>query len=143
MKTSTASAQNNTLRNILAGLTLSAAIFFGGTASAQSVKFVDNAPIHTQTTDGFKVAVYPVVNSMFMKVHVENPSREKVTVLVKNSKGEIVYRKAVGNNPIFTGKFDVSQVEDGTYTMVIQSAKQSYANPFYVDTNQDRIAKAF
>ena len=142
MKTLTTSANKNTSRNLIAGLILGAALFFGNGASAQTVKFVDNAPIHTQTTDSFKVAVYPVANSFVMRVHVENPTREKVTVLVKNSKEEVIYTKKVGNNPVFNGKFDVSQMEEGTYTIVVQSAKQTYANPFTVEAQQDRIARA-
>jgi hypothetical protein len=141
MKTSTASARH-TLRNLLAGLTLSAAIFFGGAACAQSVQFTDNAPLHTQTTDGFKVAVFPVANSLLMKVVFENPNKERVTVLIRNSKGEVVYKKLVGRNPVFHGKFDVSKIENGTYTMVIQSTTQSYSNPFSVATYQERIARA-
>jgi hypothetical protein len=141
MKTFSASP-HHTMRHLLAGLTLAAGLFFGGVASAQSVQFVDKAPLHSQTRDAFKVAVFPVANSLLMKVVLENPNKERVTVLIRNSKNEVVYRKVVGRSPIFHGKFDVSKIEDGTYTMVIQSARQSYANPFSVATFQERIARA-
>lgn len=143
MKTLITSTNKNSFRNIIAGLTLSAAFFFGGAASAQTtVQFVDKAPIHTQTTNAFKVAVFPVANSLLMKVHFENPNKEKVTLLIKNSKDEVVYRKAVGNDPIFNGKFDLSKIANGTYIMVIQSSNQTYSNSFAIETHQERIAKA-
>lgn len=142
MKTTISSANKNTFRNIITGLTLSAALFFGQVASAQTVSVEENAPIQTQMTDGFKVAIHPVINSLFMKVHFVNPNKELVTVLIKNSKDEVVYRKNVGRNTVFHGKFDVSNIADGTYTMVVQSTKHSHSNAFAVETLQERIALA-
>ncbi|QHT70027.1 hypothetical protein GXP67_26965 [Rhodocytophaga rosea] len=129
------------MRNLVAAFAL-AFTLFAGNASAQSVQFADNAAIHTQTSDQFKVAVFPVENSLLMKVLFENPAKERVTVLIKNSNNEVVYKKAVGNAPIFIGKFDVSKMTDGNYTMVIESKNQSYSNPFSVQTYQERIARA-
>lgn len=142
MKTTTTSAHTKTIRNMIAGLTLAATFFCTATASAQGVKFVDEAPIHSQTTDKFKVAVFPVANSLLLKVIFENPHKEMVTVLIKDSKDEVVYKKKVGRNTVFLGKFDVSHIADGTYMMVIQSAKQSYSNPFSIATQQERMARA-
>ena len=142
MKTLSASVRTNSFRNFIAGISLAAVLAIGGTASAQSVQFTDNQPLHIQQTDGLKVAVFPVYQSMLMKVHVENPNKEMITVLIKDDKGEIVYKKQVGRTTIYNGKFDVSQVADGNYTMVIESKSQSYANSFFVETHQERIARA-
>jgi hypothetical protein len=148
MKTLSTIAQKNNIRNLLAGLTLSIGLLVAGTASAQTtpqqtVSFADNQAFHSQTSDDFKVAVFPMANSLTMKVVLENPNKDKVTVLIKNSEDEVVYRKIVGNNPVIHGKFDVSGLDNGTYTMVIESAHQSYASPFSVQTHQERIAKAY
>ncbi|QHT71087.1 hypothetical protein GXP67_32760 [Rhodocytophaga rosea] len=129
------------MRNLVAAFAL-AFTLFAGNASAQSVQFADNAAIHTQTSDQFKVAVFPVQNSLTMKVLFENPAQEKVTVMIKNSDHEVVYKKEVGKVAIFNGKFDVSKMTDGTYTMVIESKHQSYSNAFSVETYQERIARA-
>lgn len=137
MKTTFTSA----LRTLAAAFALSFTLF-AGSASAQSVQFTDQAAIHTQTSDQFKVAVFPVEKSLLMKVLFENPAQEQVTILIKDSKNDIVYRKAVGNGAIFNGKFDLSHMSDGTYTMVIESKRQSYSNPFSVETHQERIARA-
>ena len=142
MKTLSTST-NKTLRTIIASLTLSAAFFFGQTSFAQEVKFVDNAPVHTQTTDNFKVAIYPVTNAPSINVHMENPAREKITIMIKNNKDEVVYKKVVGREAIYYGKFDVSAVGSGTYTMVIQSPKLIYSNPFSIEASKQPIAKAF
>ena len=141
MKTLTTSM--STLRKLIAGLTLSVAFFMAGTATAQEVKFVDNTAVHTQITDQFKIALYPFENAPSINVHIENPDREKVKVLIKNSQDEVVYQKTVGNSAVIYSKFDVSHMEKGTYTMVIESASQSYANAFSIGNHQQRIAKAF
>ncbi|QHT65961.1 hypothetical protein GXP67_04390 [Rhodocytophaga rosea] len=143
MKTlSTTYTASNRMRTIIAGLSLAIAVFGAGSASAQNVKLTDNSMLHIHTNDAFKVAVFPVENSSLMKVLFENPTQSKVTMLIKNSKNEVVYTKAIGNGSKFNGKFDVSQMGDGIYTMVIQSSSESYTNTFAVETREERIAKA-
>lgn len=142
MKTQFTSTRTNTFRNLIAGLSLVAALFISEAASAQTVQFADQASVHTQVTDNFKVALFPVANSSLIKVLFENPNQEKVTVLIKDNQDKVVYRKEVGNGAIFRGKFDVSHIAEGNYTMVIESKSQSYSNPFLIGTQQDRIARA-
>ena len=131
-----------TLRNLLAGFFVSGAFFMTGTAAAQDVKFVDNAPIHTQITEDLKIALYPVENEQMINVHVENPEHKKVRILITNSQNELVYQKTVGNGSIIYSKFNLSQLEKGVYTMVIESATQRYANSFAIE-NRQHMAKAF
>ncbi|MDO1451977.1 hypothetical protein Q0590_37255 [Rhodocytophaga aerolata] len=148
MKTLSTIAQKNNLTKLIAGLTLSIGLLVTGTASAQTtpqqkVSFADNQAFHTQTSDDFKVAVFPMANSLTMKVVLENPNKEKVTVLIKNAENEVVYRKMVGKDPIIHGKFDVSGLVNGSYTMIIESVHQSHSSPFSVKTHQERLAKAY
>ncbi len=148
MKTQSTSAQRNTISKLIAGLTLSIGLLVAGTVSAQTgsqqtVSFADKQAYHTQTSEEFKVAVFPMANSLTMKVVLENPNKAKVTVLIKNSKEEVVYRKVVGKNPVIHGKFDVSGLVNGSYTMVVESANGSYSSPFSVQTQQERFAVAY
>jgi hypothetical protein len=130
------------MRNLVATLFVAVVILFAGNASAQSIQFTDQAALHTQTTDQFKVAVFPVESSLVMKVLFENPAKETVTVLIKNSQDEIVYTKTVRGTAKFNGKFDISRIGEGNYSLVIESASQSYSNPFFIGTSQERIARA-
>ncbi len=142
MKTQFTSTRNNTFRNLIAGLSLAAALFISEAASAQTVQFTDQEALHTQVTDNFKVTVFPVNNSLLMKVLFENPDRQMISVSIKDSKGNTVYKKQIGRTALYNGKFDVSQIGDGNYTMVIESRKQSYSNSFLIETQQERIARA-
>jgi hypothetical protein len=139
---STNHTSSNRMRTIIAGFSLAIAFFVAGNASAQSVKLTDNSMLHIHTNDAFKVAVFPVENSSLMKVLFENPKQSNVTMVIKNSNNEVVYKKAIGNGSKFNGKFDVSQIGDGIYTMVIKSSTESYTNTFAVETREERIAKA-
>jgi hypothetical protein len=148
MKNLSTSAQRNSFCKLIAGLTLSIGLFVAGTASAQTsseqtLSFADHAPLHTQTSDKFKVVVFPVAYSQSMKVVLENPSKDKVSVLIKDSNDKIVYRKMVGTKAVFIGTFDVSNLTDGDYTMVIESDSQSYSNSFSLQLQQERIAKVY
>jgi hypothetical protein len=77
-----------------------------------------------------------------MKVHFENPSREKIMVTIENSKSEVVYRKFVGKDALYRGKFDVSGMPNGSYTMTVQNAHQKYSNAFVIQTQEERVALA-
>jgi hypothetical protein len=132
----------NTLRKFIACFSLVTALLITSAASAQTVQFTDQAPLHRQLTDGLKVAVFPVAHSLLMKVNFENPDKEKITILIKNKQGEVVYHKHVGRTALYNGKFDVSQIGDGNYTLIIESKKQSYANTFIIETHQERLARA-
>jgi hypothetical protein len=138
----TQSTPANSLRKFIACLSVATALLISGAASAQTVQFTDQAPLHSQLTDGLKVAVFPLPHSLVMKVNFENPTKEKITILIKNKQGEVVYHKHIGRTLLYNGKFDVSQIGDGNYTLIIESKKQSYANPFIIQTHQERLARA-
>ncbi len=142
MKTLSTTTRTNTLRNFIASLSLVAALVLSGTTSAQTVQFTDQEPLHSQLTEELKIAVFPIQNSLLMKVIFENPTKENITMLIKNKQGEVVYKKQIGRAPLYNGTFDVSQIGDGDYSLVIESKKQSYANPFFIETHQERIARA-
>jgi hypothetical protein len=142
MKTMISSANKNRFRNAIACFAVAATLFTAQAASAQTVSVTEDVPAAQQTGNTFKAAIYPVYNSLFMKVHVENPARETVTITIQNSNNSIVYKKIVGKDAIFHGKFDVSHMANGEYTMTVQSVHHKYSNNFTIQTHQERTATA-
>ena len=147
MKTLIPVAPMKTIRTLLAGFSFMIILLVSGSAFAQTTQpktlsFEDNKAYHSQTTDALKVAVFPMANSLSMKVVFENPAKENITVLIKNSEDQVVYQKTVGRTKKYIGTFDLTQIGNGTYTMEIKSANQRYSNPFSVETQTDRIARA-
>ncbi len=142
MKTPAISVNTNKFRNTIACFAVAATLFFGQGAMAQSERVIDNEPAKSETTGSFRAVIFPVQNSLIMKVNFENPSREMMMVVIKNSNNEIVYKKIVGRNALYRGKFDVSGMPNGSYTISVQSPHQKHSNAFAIETQQERVALA-
>ena len=143
MKTLLNSIHNKGFRTAMACLSLSAALFFGQAASAQSVSAVNKITSAPYEIDRFQASVTPIENTLFMKVQIVNPDRKSVTVSIMDSENKLVYKKKMGRTPDFYGKFDISSIPDGKYTMIVQTPKKAISNSFHIQTKQERIASAF
>jgi hypothetical protein len=128
-------------RNVVAALAVSAAFFVSQSATAQ-ISLPENAPVTEGVAEGFQAAIFPVYNSVDMKIHFLNPAQEKVSVMILNENKDVIYQKQVGKPAAFRGKFSLSQVPDGEYTMVIKSASHQISRDFSVQTQVARLAQA-
>jgi hypothetical protein len=57
-------------------------------------------------------AVAYATSSLKLKVNFENPAREKVTLLIFNEAGQVVYSTPLGQQEIYNGKLDLSSLAD-------------------------------
>ncbi len=142
MKTLFSSINNKGFRTAIACFSLSAALLFGHTASAQSISAVDKITSASQEIDRFQAAISPIENTLLMKVQILNPDRKNVTVSIFDNNNQLVYKKKMGRIPQFYGKFDISNIADGEYTMTVQTSKKIVTNSFNIQTKQERIASA-
>jgi hypothetical protein len=85
-------------------------------------------------------AVAYATSSLKLKVNFENPAREKVTLLIFNEAGQVVYSTPLGQQEIYNGKLDLSGLADGKYTVSLQSKSSRYEKPFQIQTQTARIA---
>ena len=85
-------------------------------------------------------AVAYATSSLKLKVNFENPAREKVTLLIFNEAGQVVYSTPLGQQEIYNGKLDLSSLADGKYTVSLQSKSSRYEKPFQIQTQTARIA---
>ena len=142
MKTLLSSIQNKAIRTAMACLSLSTAVFFAQAASAQSVAAVNTLTSAPYEIDRFQASLSPMENSLFMKVQIVNPDRKTVMVSILDSDNKVVYKKKMGRTPQFYGKFDISSIPDGKYTMIVETPKKVISNSFHIQTTQERIASA-
>ncbi len=142
MNTSAMPSTQLSIYKLFAGLCLSAALLLGGNASAQSTQLTSHPPKEKAAKQAVRVAVFPQLNSTFMKVLVENPNQQKMTLIVRNSKDEVVYRKTLSACRIYHGRYDVSKLENGNYTMTLLAGNKPHVQSFSVQTHQDRFASA-
>lgn len=136
------SSIKNTFRTAIACFSLSAALFFGPTASAQSIAAADKITSAPYKIDRFQAAISPIENTLQMRVHIINPDRKNVTVSIVDSDNQLVYKKRMGRTAKFYGKFDISHMPDGKYTMTVHTPEKEIANAFNIQTKQERIASA-
>lgn len=128
-------------------LALAAAVLTSEGAFAQKS---DNClmAMHTDKTDKkasaapetLKAVMYPSANPMKLKVNFENPAKEKVVMIVRNSKGAAVFSNTIGRTQIYNGKLDISALPDGEYTMELQSPSSRYGQSFSIQTETARLA---
>jgi hypothetical protein len=85
-------------------------------------------------------AVAYATSSLKLKVNFENPAREKVTLLILNEAGQIVYTSNLGHEAVYNGKLDLSGLADGKYTVSLQSKSSRYEKPFQIQTQTARMA---
>lgn len=65
-------------------------------------------------------AIYPVINSVKMKLMVENPFFIPLRVKLMNERGETVYTtKLARNERVHMHKFDMTNMPDGSYSVEV------------------------
>jgi hypothetical protein len=142
MKTLFSSINNKGFRTAIACFSLSAALFFGQSASAQSIASANNISSAPYEIDRFQASINPIENSLLMRVQIVNPDRKSVTISIIDSDKKVVYKKKMGRTPEFYGRFDISDMPDGKYTMMVQTPKKQFTNEFNIQTKKERIASA-
>lgn len=129
-------------RKALASVALVAAVLVAPAVSAQSVTANDNTPSISKPAGEFQAFVHPVENTISMKLHFVNPDKESITVTIHNKANAVVYQKFLGRDAIFHGKFDLSNLADGEYTVKVSNRKETYTRALSIETQQERFASA-
>jgi hypothetical protein len=87
----------------------------------------------------FRALSYLRADSRSLMVHLENPRREKVTVLVLNHHGDVVYRQSLGQPEAFAAKFNLTGLPNGEYTFLVKGGRGSHARNILVQTHSERV----
>ncbi|MEY4538483.1 MAG: hypothetical protein RLZZ306_240 [Bacteroidota bacterium] len=89
-------------------------------AALTAMTFISNATDQNGTptkAKTFEVGMFQSANSMKMNVMIEKTTDKDLTVVLKDSKGEILIREHVGKkDKSYHAKYDLSELEDGKYT---------------------------
>jgi hypothetical protein len=74
----------------------------------------NTAPTKSKT---FEVGMYQSVNTLKMNVMIEKTTDENLSVVLKDSKGDILISERVAKkDKSYHAKYDLSELEDGKYT---------------------------
>jgi hypothetical protein len=132
----------NTLRKAIASAAFATVVLIAPAVSAQTITAQSNAPAITSAAKKFQAVVYPVENSVDMHINFVNPQAEKVTVTIYDNNKSAVYKKIIGTEALYRGKFDMSMLPDGNYTVMVKSGKDSYTRTIAVKTQRERFTSA-
>jgi YbbR domain-containing protein len=119
-----------------------AAILIAPTISAQTITASGNTPMVTKSNNKFEAIIYPVEHSTHMKINFVNPQEEKVIITIYNKSNTAVYQKIVGSEAAYRGKFDLSMLADGNYTVKVKGQKTCFTRKISIKTEQERVASA-
>ena len=89
-------------------------------AALTAMTFISNATdrgVAPTKATTFEVGMFQSINSMKMNVLIEKTTDKDLTVVLKDSKGEILIKERVAkNDKSYHAKYDLSELEDGKYT---------------------------
>ncbi len=111
-------------------------------AALSAITFISNAtdrnaaPTSPKT---FEVGIYQSINTLKMNVMIEKSTDKDLTVVLKDKNGEILASERVNKNEkTYHAKFDMSGLEDGTYTFEFTKGNEKVVKEVNLSTKTDR-----
>jgi hypothetical protein len=100
-------------------------------------------PVTASSTSPEKLRVLSYTNhsALVLKVHLENPALENVNIQIFNSRNEVIYQQKIGKRISFIGKYNLEQLPDGNYTLLVKSFSHTYTKSFVMQTSVTRAVK--
>ncbi len=123
-------------QTLLAALLL-AAPTLATTANATAINRADEPTANATitTTNAFRVAVYPAAKPMVINVVVEKQTAKSMTVRVVDHNGVTLQEQTIGKQQgSFRYRFDLSELTDGTYSVVATSGADKSSHPVTLTT---------
>ena len=123
-------------QTLLTALLLAAPVL-ATTANAAAINHADeptaNATITTNNT--FRMAVYAGAKPMLINVVVEKQTAKSMTIRVVDDNGATLQEHTIGKQQgNFRYRFDLSELTDGTYLVVVTSGADKSSHPITITT---------
>ncbi len=80
-----------------------------------------------------QVAVYQVENTTKFKLHFENSASRPVTLTLKNAANKVIHQEVVAS-PKYIRKFELGNMQDGTYTFEISNSQERITKEIQLQT---------
>ncbi|MBC7892705.1 MAG: hypothetical protein H7Y12_10860 [Sphingobacteriaceae bacterium] len=97
----------------------------------------DIAPSNVVRTRTFNAAIYPVINSVKVKLALENPLRTSLRIRLLNERGMVLFTDQLSRNwKSSLRNFDMSGMKDGTYTLEISDGVNTQPLEFRVESRE-------
>lgn len=124
---------NISVKTLLVALAASVALTLAGTTSA-TAQSASQAPT-VSTANPLKVRVNRLGETLNFDVRFENPNAERISVDIQDGSSINLFRDAASASaPRYARRFDLSGLEDGTYTFVVTNGKEQFKQSFEIRT---------
>ena len=112
--------------------------FITVSVSAQYLSMREERPkIDKTSKNTFQVSVFQEIsNLMNFKVTINNPAQELLNVTLKDQNGKIFQNDVFHRRPNYSMLLDLSQLEDGIYTLSITTNYESFGKAFSISTEE-------
>jgi hypothetical protein len=126
----------NLAQSLLTALLLSTA-----TLPTTSATTVEKPAAPTAITASYKVAVFPSSSASKLNVYVEREPGQSMFVSLKDSDGTLLGKQLIGKKQgSFHFQFDLSDLQDGKYTVEIASGSDVTVHPITLSTKAPKAA---
>ena len=90
-------------------------------------------PTNVVYTKTVNAAIYPVINSVKIRLAVENPARISLRYRLLNERGEVLYAQRLPRNcKVSMQYFDMERTRDGAYTVEISDGVNRWPLEFHL-----------
>ena len=121
--------------SLLTALLLSTATF------ASTAATTPTAANPTVTTDSYKVVVFPSAKPSHLNVFVERTPGQMMVVSLKGTDGKVLSKQLINKKQgSFRFQFDLSEVEDGTYSVEVASGNDVTVYPVTLATQPAQVS---
>ena len=112
-------------------------------AALSAMTFISNATAPAGTAPNksktFEVGIFQSINTLKMNVMIEKSTDKDLMVVLKDRNGEILASERVGkNDKTYHAKFDMSELEDGTYTFEFTKGNEKVTKEVQLSTKTNR-----
>jgi hypothetical protein len=95
------------------------------------------APAPASPAPRMDLIVYQVYNMPALRIQFAHSADAPVTLRLENEQGELLYREVV-NRPLYVRKFDLSELPDARYYVVLQAKGKNLVKEVQVSTRSTR-----
>jgi hypothetical protein len=107
---------------------------------AQSKLEKDVMPVETSTAK-LKASVVEI-GSLRFKLNFDNASERQAQVFIQSDNGDILFSQYAIADKQYNRSFDLSNLNDGTYTIEVAAGKEKFKHEFTIATKTNRVVLA-
>lgn len=106
-------------------------------ATVNVAAFAEEPETTTAKKKSFAVGMYQTINSTKMNLLVEKTGSDKIYVVLKDAKNEVLYAETIAKKDAkYWRKFDMADLKDGNYRFEVSNGKETVVKEISLATEK-------